>query len=337
MKYKTLIIILLLFQLWSNYCRSQDIRSGIYSLQKTIDTTLLRQCFKPFDGVKNETELHFKPSYTNLIDSDFLISHAVVVNVKKEYGESVRKIVFLNNALNDYTKSIRYSDDVARKYVSLSFKVDTAGGNRSWYIEGDNDFYDLYFDLDRYDPSDYYSRTDKDKNYDVNYDRQNFYAAPDFFILKSYRYKLFRDSIYPKTGFGQASDIFYSTEQQVAIFNLEQAIDYVDIVPVQKSVVFYSEDDTQKIQLMPGDFLALRSEHDEWYYGDFVSAGGEAVSGKIMIDSLVANGKTTEVYDGKLRLSVFYTTADANGFDFEDYGVIHSIKIYNTDNQLIQV
>lgn len=321
--------------------KAQKIRAGIYKLDSKIDTQLLNTRFREihylnFANCKTE---HIEHLFSNLIDTAYQIRYAVVVSANSEFGGLVYKVILLNKPLSDYTKYVSYSDKIARKYLHLSLKLDTANGNRSWYSDGRlREFHTLDYEFNQFAKSDYGERLEKNKDYNVQYDMHNFFASPDTFILKSHHVKIITDSaIYQKRDDTVYNDklpaCFYKTEQQTATFTLQQAKQYKDILPIQKGVVFYTKND--KIKLYAGDFIALMAEENEWYEGDYIKPNGEVLKGKIFIDSLVSGlGKIQYLHN--LKVVIFYTPNDPDLYS-NNYGLINSIKTYNREGKLIQV
>lgn len=316
------------------------ITSGIYKIDDSIDNALLKKSFAPFAINDKYVKKHYKVNYENMIGKELKAKYAVVVSrAKDEYGLIGNKIILLNAADAKYKKNVTYSDGLIRKYVSLGFKVnDVKNTNKKhWSSYGLCDFYDYFYDLKNFAPSDYSARFDDNKSYETLYDNNNFYASKNLFILKSYRVKSFmllskwEKANNPFYG-SRLKEATYKIVQQASTFRMQTPRKYINILYIPKKVSFWQG--KKEHILNGGDFLAITSTDDEWYYGDFVYPNGTYISGKIYADDMLDGDiQTQDIKNHKFQ--IFYSSSSEDS-PFGVTATIHSIKVYDKNGKKIQ-
>lgn len=317
------------------------VTSGIYKIDDIPDYALLKKSFKPFDTNDRYVKKHYKVNYENMIGKELKAKYAVVVNnAKDEYSSSVNKVILLNTADAKNKKNVTYSDEFVRKYTSLSFKVDSKiyRDKKYWYSANSNGFYDYYYDLQNFAPYEYSKRFDDNKSYGVLSDNDTFYSSKNIFILKSNSIKAFVLSSKweePKVPCfdPRLKEATYKTMQQAAIFRLQTPRKYIDILYIPKKVSFWQG--SKEYMLNNGDFLAITSKDDEWYYGDFVYPNGTYISGKIYADDMLDGDiQTQDIKNHKFQIFHSSSSEDA---PFGVTATIHSIKVYDKNGKKIQI
>lgn len=316
------------------------ITSGIYKIDDSIDNALLKKSFAPFAINDKYVKKHYKVNYENMIGKELKAKYAIVVSrAKDEYGLSSNKIILLNAADANYKKNVTYSDELVRKYVSFGFKVDKVSyaNRRYWSSVKSDGFYDYSYDLKNFAPSDYNERFDDNKSYETLYDNDTFYSSKNMFILKSNRVKAFVLS----SKWEKANNPFYGSRlkeatykivQQASTFRMQTPRKYIDILYIPKKVSFWQG--KKGHILNGGDFLAITTTDDEWYYGDFVYPNGTYISGKIYADDMLDGDiQTQDIKNHKFQIFHSSSSEDA---PFGVTATIHSIKVYDKNGKKIQ-
>ncbi len=316
------------------------VTSGIYKIDDSIDYALLKKSFKPFNDTNNRyIKTNYKVNYENMIGKELKAKYAVVANnAKDEYSFTVNKVILLNTADSKYKKNVSYSDQLIRKYTSLNFNVDTKTykHKKYWHSAKSDDFYDYFYDLDRFAPSDYNHRQDDNKSYTTLYDQDTYRAFKNMFILKSHRVKSFMLASKwekAKALYGdRLKEATYKIVQQAATFRIKTPRNYIDILCIPKKISFQT--DKKEYVLSGGDFLAITKKDDEWYYGDFVYPNGTYISGKIYADDMLdGNIKTQDTKNHKFQ--IFYSSSSEDS-PWSGIATIHSIRVYDKNGKKIQ-
>lgn len=315
------------------------VTSGIYKIDDIPDYALFKKSFKPFDTNDRYAKKHYKVNYENMIGKELKAKYAVVVNnAKDEYSSSVNKVILLNTA--DFKNhNVSYNDNIKRKYISLGFKVNNVQNSdkKYWSSYGLGGFYDYHYVLKRFAPNEYGFRTDDNKSYETLYDNDTFYASKNLFILKSNSIKAFVLSSKweePKVPYfgSRLKEATYKIVQQASIFRMQTPRKYIDILYIPKKVSFWQG--SKEYMLNNGDFLAITSKDDEWYYGDFVYPNGTYISGKLYADDMLDGN--THIQDIKNnKFEIFHSSADEDA-PFGAIATIYSIKVYDKNGKKIQ-
>lgn len=308
------------------------VTSGIYKIDDFVDNDLLEKSFKPFDIGDEWVKKHYEVNYENMIGKELKAKYAVVANdAKDEYSSSINKVILLNTA--DLKKT---------KYISLSFKVNNVGNTdkKYWSSYGLGDFYDYNYMLRKFAPNEYEFRTDDNRSYETLYDNDTFYASNNLFILKSSHVKSFMlsgkwEKAKPPYG-DRLKEATYKIIQQAATFRLQSPRKYIDILSIPKKVSFWQG--SKEYILNGGDFLAITSKDDEWYYGDFVYPNGNFISGKINRDDLL-DGNTSTQYVADYKFEIFHSAQDEDENEYLPMGAvseIYAIRVYDKNGKEIQ-
>ncbi|MCI0501411.1 MAG: hypothetical protein L0Y61_06660, partial [Epsilonproteobacteria bacterium] len=239
-------------------------------------------------------------------------------------------------------EDVNYTDDVVRKYAGLSFKVEkTKNSNKQSWSTGYG--MELFYE---YRPAihDFARKDDYDINssYKTVYDDNIFYSSKDKFILKSSTVKSFMlSSVVEESPPGIFApsilkEAKYKLIQKVATFRLHKPRKYIDILGIQKKLSFWTLG--KKMSLNSGDFLALTSKDDDWYYGDFVYNDGRYISGKILINDTFDGSKSIQ-NTKNYTLKIFHSPDDDKHREYLPMmalSEIYELKIYDKKNKLIQ-